>query len=141
MRHQGAAAAAARTTSRDRSGTDAGDAVVRAGRAIRAGHGADASVRRAAGQSVVATAIALSGFDYVGGELCAERIPLSRIAADFGTPCYVYSRAMLEGNYRAFDGALAGLPHQVCYAMKANGNLAVLDLLARQGCGFDIVSG
>jgi diaminopimelate decarboxylase len=82
-----------------------------------------------------------AAFDYRGGELCAERVPLARIAALFGTPCYVYSRAAVEGNYRAFDRSLAGLPHLVCYAMKANGNLALLDLLARAGCGFDIVSG
>ncbi len=83
----------------------------------------------------------MSHFSYVDGELCAERVPLARIARDFGTPCYVYSRAAVEGNFRAFDDALAGLPHLVCYAMKANGNLALLDLLARLGCGFDIVSG
>jgi diaminopimelate decarboxylase len=63
------------------------------------------------------------------------------IAARFGTPCYVYSRATLERHYRAFDEALAGVPHQVCYAVKANSNLAVLGVLARLGAGFDIVSG
>lgn len=86
---------------------------------------------------------ALIGFDYSGGELCAEQVPLSRIAAEFGTPCYVYSRATIERNFREFDAALAntGLKHLVCYAMKANGNLAVLRLLSRLGSGFDIVSG
>ena len=76
-----------------------------------------------------------------GGELHAERVSLTDIARRFGTPCYVYSRAALEANYRAFDAALAGLPHLVCYAMKANSNLAVLNVFARLGSGFDIVSG
>jgi diaminopimelate decarboxylase len=83
----------------------------------------------------------VTAFAYVGGELCAERLPLTAVAARFGTPCYVYSRAALEGNFRAFDSAFADLPHLVCYAIKANSNLAVLDLFARLGSGFDIVSG
>jgi len=83
----------------------------------------------------------LSAFRYVDGELLAESVPLARIAERFGTPCYVYSRAALESNFRAFDGALEGLPHRVCYALKANPNLAVLDVFARMGSGFDIVSG
>ena len=80
-------------------------------------------------------------FHYAGGELCAEGVALSRIAQTYGTPAYVYSRAAIEANYRAFVAALGTLPHLVCYAMKANANLAVLNVLARQGCGFDIVSG
>ncbi|MFO1308446.1 MAG: diaminopimelate decarboxylase [Burkholderiales bacterium] len=80
-------------------------------------------------------------FELRGGELCAEGVPLSAIAERHGTPCYVYSRAALEGAWRALDGALAGLPHLVCYAAKANANLAVLDVFARLGSGFDIVSG
>ena len=80
-------------------------------------------------------------FHLAGGELCAEGVPLSRIAERFGTPAYVYSRAALAANYRAFDGALAGLPHLTCYAAKANANLAVLNVFARLGSGFDIVSG
>ncbi len=80
-------------------------------------------------------------FAYHDGELHAERVPLSSIAERFGTPCYVYSRAALEGAFREFDAALEGLPHLVCYAMKANSNLAVLGLFARLGAGFDIVSG
>ncbi|MFO1399314.1 MAG: diaminopimelate decarboxylase [Burkholderiales bacterium] len=80
-------------------------------------------------------------FAYHGGELHGERVPLTEIARRFGTPCYVYSRAALEGAYREFDAALEGLPHLVCYAMKANSNLAVLSLFARLGAGFDIVSG
>jgi diaminopimelate decarboxylase len=83
----------------------------------------------------------MSPFHFAGGELCAEGVPLSRVAAEFGTPTYVYSRAAIEANYRAFDDALAALPRLVCYAMKANPNLAVLSVLARLGCGFDIVSG
>jgi diaminopimelate decarboxylase len=75
------------------------------------------------------------------GELHAEGVPLSRIADRHGTPCFVYSRAALESNFRAFDDALRGIPHLVCYAMKANSNLAVLNLFARLGSGFDIVSG
>ena len=74
------------------------------------------------------------------GELFAEGVALSDIAQRFGTPCYVYSRATLERHYRAFDQALSAVPHQVCYAVKANSNLAVLGVLARLGSGFDIVS-
>ena len=77
----------------------------------------------------------------VGGELHAEGVPLAAVAERFGTPCFVYSRAAIESGYREFDAAFAGQPHLVCYAVKANSNLAVLNLLARAGCGFDIVSG
>ncbi|MFZ5560245.1 MAG: diaminopimelate decarboxylase [Pseudomonadota bacterium] len=80
-------------------------------------------------------------FNYRDGELCAETVPLSALATRFGTPTYVYSRATLERHYRAFDEAFAGVPHQVCYAVKANSNIAVLNVLARLGAGFDIVSG
>ena len=66
---------------------------------------------------------------------------LSAIAEQFGTPCYVYSRGALVSAYREFDSAFAGISHLVCYAMKANANLAVLATFARMGCGFDIVSG
>jgi diaminopimelate decarboxylase len=75
------------------------------------------------------------------GELCVERVPLTDIAARYGTPCFVYSRAALEAAYREFDGAFAALRHLTCYAMKANSNLAVLDVFARLGSGFDVVSG
>ncbi len=77
----------------------------------------------------------------VGGELRLEGAPLLGIADRFGTPCYVYSRAALEAGFRAFDEGLEGVDHLVCYAVKANSNLAVLDVLARLGAGFDIVSG
>ena len=80
-------------------------------------------------------------FHYSEGELWAERVPLRAVAERFGTPCYVYSRARMESNWRAFNEALAGHPHLVCYAVKANANLAVLELLAGLGSGFDIVSG
>jgi diaminopimelate decarboxylase len=83
----------------------------------------------------------VTAFAYAAGELHAEGVPLSAIAARFGTPCFVYSRAALEAGYRALDAAFDGVPHLVCYAMKANSNLAVLNLFARLGSGFDIVSG
>ena len=79
-------------------------------------------------------------FAYRDGRLCAEDIELSHVADRFGTPLYVYSRATLERHWHAFDRALSGRPHRVCYAVKANGNLALLDVLARLGSGFDIVS-
>lgn len=79
-------------------------------------------------------------FNYRDGTLFAEGVALSAIAARFGTPTYVYSRAHIEAQYRAYDDALAGAPHLVCFAVKANSNLGVLNLLARLGAGFDIVS-
>ena len=79
-------------------------------------------------------------FNYRGTALYAEDVPLEQIAAEFGTPCYVYSRATLERHWHAFDRAFTGQPHLVCYAVKANSNLAVLNVLARLGSGFDIVS-
>jgi diaminopimelate decarboxylase len=83
----------------------------------------------------------VNAFAIVDGELHAERVSLSGIAERFGTPCYVYSRAALEAQFRAFDAAFGGAPHLVCYAVKANSSLAVLNILARLGSGFDIVSG
>ncbi|MBK6600287.1 MAG: diaminopimelate decarboxylase [Betaproteobacteria bacterium] len=83
----------------------------------------------------------MTPFRPVDGTLHAEDVALTAIAARFGTPCYVYSRAALEARYRQYADAFAGTPHLVCYAMKANSNLAVLDVFARLGCGFDIVSG
>lgn len=79
-------------------------------------------------------------FDYREEILHAEQVPLTEIAARHGTPCYVYSRATLERHWHAFDDAFDDRPHLVCFAVKANSNLAVLDLLARLGSGFDIVS-
>ncbi len=83
----------------------------------------------------------MTAFSLSRGELHVERVSLATIAERFGTPCYVYSRAALEASYDTFDAAFAGIPHLVCYAMKANSNLAILNLLARRGSGFDIVSG
>jgi diaminopimelate decarboxylase len=75
------------------------------------------------------------------GALCVESVPLTDIAARFGTPCFVYSRGALANAYREFDGAFAALKHLICYAVKANSNLGVLDVFARMGSGFDVVSG
>jgi len=79
-------------------------------------------------------------FHYQDNRLLAEQVPLAAIAERHGTPCYVYSRAALETRWRAFDDALAGFEHRICYSVKANSNLGVLDVLARLGSGFDIVS-
>ena len=83
----------------------------------------------------------MSQFSYQDGVLHAEGVALSAIAEQFGTPTYVYSKAQLLANFGAYADACAGRDALVCYAMKANSNLAILDLLARQGAGFDIVSG
>ncbi|MGZ5097859.1 MAG: diaminopimelate decarboxylase [Usitatibacter sp.] len=83
----------------------------------------------------------MSGLARIDGELTLDGVALARVARRFGTPCYVYSRSMIEGAYREFDEGLAGIDHLVCYAVKANSNLAILDVLARLGAGFDIVSG
>lgn len=83
----------------------------------------------------------MTHFSYHSGELHAEAVPLREIAERYGTPCFVYSRAALTESYRAFDAAFAGHDHLICYAVKANSNLAVLNLFARLGSGFDIVSG
>jgi diaminopimelate decarboxylase len=80
-------------------------------------------------------------FTYRHGVLCADEVPLDEIARRFGTPCFVYSAAAIEGAYREFAQALRGRDAQVCYSVKANSNLAILALLARLGAGFDIVSG
>ncbi len=79
-------------------------------------------------------------FQYHDERLYAEAVPLAEVAERFGTPCYVYSRATLERHWHAFDNAFAEHPHLICFAVKANSNLAVLDVLARLGSGFDIVS-
>ncbi|WP_346828535.1 diaminopimelate decarboxylase [Pseudomonas abietaniphila] len=82
----------------------------------------------------------MDAFNYRDGELFAEGVALSAIAERFGTPTYVYSRAHIEAQYRAYADALSGTPHLVCFAVKANSNLGVLNVLARLGAGFDIVS-
>lgn len=79
-------------------------------------------------------------FNYRQQFLYAEEIAVADIAAEFGTPCYVYSRATLERHWKAFDEAFNNQPHLICYAVKANSNLALLNVLARMGSGFDIVS-
>jgi diaminopimelate decarboxylase len=79
--------------------------------------------------------------DYRNDILCVESVPLDQIAKQYGTPCYVYSRAALVSAYREFDDAFGAHDHLVCYAVKANSNLAILNLFARLGSGFDIVSG
>jgi diaminopimelate decarboxylase len=79
-------------------------------------------------------------FTYRGGVLHAEEVPLTEIAAAVGTPAYVYSAATLTRHYRVFQEALAGMEHLICYAVKANSNLAVLALMARLGAGMDVVS-
>src|SRR3972149_643732 len=83
----------------------------------------------------------MKAFARPGGVLHAESVSLETVARQFGTPCYVYSRAALEAAYREFQEACAGRDALVCYAVKANSNLAVLDVFARLGSGFDIVSG
>ena len=85
--------------------------------------------------------MAVDSFEYRNGELHAEDVGVAEIVERFDTPCYVYSRAALTRNYQAFDRALAPVEHLVCYAVKANSNLAVLQVLAQLGSGFDIVSG
>jgi len=145
VRHQGPTEAAACKTWRTRLDTsnrtrnnagNAGSSIVAAG-CVRAASG------RAARSSCARSRRpeAVKAFDYRGGVLAAESVSLADIAARFGTPCFVYSRAALEDAYRQFDGAFGDAPHLVCYAMKANSNLALLNLLARLGSGFDIVSG
>ena len=83
----------------------------------------------------------MNAFNYRDGELFAEGVALSAIAEQFGTPTYVYSRAHIEAQYRSYTDALQGAEHLVCFAVKANSNLGVLNVLARLGAGFDIVSG
>jgi diaminopimelate decarboxylase len=84
----------------------------------------------------------MHSFRYVDGSLKCEGVDLESVASEVGTPAYVYSAETIRGNYRRLDQALAPLgDRMICYAMKANGNLSVLNLLAKEGAGFDIVSG
>lgn len=83
----------------------------------------------------------MSGFHYREGQLYAEEVPLSRLAREFGTPIYVYSRLAIEQAWQTYDAALAHHRHLICYSVKANSNLAILNTLAQLGSGFDIVSG
>jgi diaminopimelate decarboxylase len=77
----------------------------------------------------------------IGSVLYCEGLSLSNLAEDYGTPLYVYSTATIQERYKAFEGAFHDVPHLVCYAVKANSNLSILRLLAKHGCGFDVVSG
>ncbi|MCW9717581.1 diaminopimelate decarboxylase [Avibacterium sp. 21-599] len=79
-------------------------------------------------------------FQYQDDQLMAEQVPVSKIAQQFGTPAYVYSRATLERHWHAFDNALGNHPHLICFAVKSNPNLAILNVMAKLGSGFDIVS-
>src|SRR3990167_6509822 len=82
----------------------------------------------------------MSCLHYRDTTLYIEEVNLKNIAEEFGTPCYIYSRATLENNWHAFDQALSIIPHRICYAVKANSNLAILRLFANLNSGFDIVS-
>ncbi|MEK7302333.1 MAG: diaminopimelate decarboxylase, partial [Pseudomonadota bacterium] len=86
----------------------------------------------------------MSGFPefiYRDNELFVESVPLKQIADEFGTPCYIYSRSALTKAYQEFDSSFASRDHLICYAVKANSNIAILNLFAQLGSGFDIVSG
>jgi diaminopimelate decarboxylase len=80
-------------------------------------------------------------FFYRQGQLCCEEIELKALAGQYGTPAYVYSKAAILARWNEYERALTGIPHRVCFAVKANSNLAVLAILAGAGAGFDIVSG
>lgn len=82
----------------------------------------------------------MDNFEYLNGRLCAEEVPVTRIAEEYGTPTYIYSRDALERAYLDYAQALEGRDALVCYAVKANSNIGVLNVLARLGAGFDIVS-
>lgn len=83
----------------------------------------------------------MHSFEYRHGELYCEQVPVSRIAKELGTPCYIYSHATLVRHFHAYDSAFKSIPHVIAFAMKANSNLAILRLMAREGSGVDIVSG
>ena len=83
----------------------------------------------------------MKSFSRHDAELCVESVPLTQIAKEFGTPCYVYSHAALTTAYQSFESAFAEREHLICYAVKANPNIAILNLFARLGAGFEIVSG
>src|SRR5213592_4989286 len=83
----------------------------------------------------------MAHFDYRDGHLCCEQVDLRKLAAEVGTPAYVYSKAALLESLAAYDRAFRDVPHVVCYSVKANSNLGVLSVLAKAGAGADIVSG
>ena len=79
-------------------------------------------------------------FQYKNEQLYVEDLPVKQLAEEFGTPLYIYSRATLERHWHAFDSALGDHPHLICYAVKANSNIGILNVMAKLGSGFDIVS-
>lgn len=79
-------------------------------------------------------------FQYKNEQLYVEDLPIKQLAEEFGTPLYIYSRATLERHWHAFDSALGDHPHLICYAVKANSNIGILNVMAKLGSGFDIVS-
>ncbi|GLQ33054.1 diaminopimelate decarboxylase [Litoribrevibacter albus] len=79
-------------------------------------------------------------FEYRANQLFAEDVAVKDIHAQYGSPCYIYSRAAFENHFMAYENALTDVPHLVCYAVKANSNIAVLNILSKLGAGFDIVS-
>ena len=83
----------------------------------------------------------MHSFEYHHGELYCEQVPISRIAKELGTPCYIYSHATLVRHFHAYDSAFKNIPHVIAFAMTANSNLAILRLMAKEGSGVDIVSG
>jgi len=83
----------------------------------------------------------MNAFARKNGSLHAEDVPVARIAAEVGTPCYVYSRAALRQSYGAYARGFGKTPHVVCYSVKACSNIAILRVLAKEGAGFDVVSG
>jgi len=83
----------------------------------------------------------MHSFEYREGELYCEQVPVSRIVKELGTPCYIYSHATLVRHFQVYDRAFAATPHIIAFAMKANSNLAILRLMAKEGSGVDIVSG
>lgn len=83
----------------------------------------------------------MNSFEYRQGELYCEQVPISRIAKEVGTPCYIYSHETLIRHFHAYDNAFKDIPHVIAFAMKANSNLAILRLMAKEGSGVDIVSG
>ena len=83
----------------------------------------------------------MHSFHYEKGSLHCEGVDLQTLAGDHGTPLYVYSAGTIRDHFTRLDAALGELDHMICYAVKANSNLAILDLLQREGSGFDIVSG
>src|SRR6476620_7233223 len=82
----------------------------------------------------------MSPLHYINNQLSIESVNLKSLADKYGTPCYVYSRASLEKNWNTYNEAFGSMPHQICYSVKANSNLALLHLLTRLNSGFDIVS-